>query len=99
MQCTCSVQASCNPPGAGIDLVLIHNLGRAVTSCVVLSFTTAAFGQMQSPCIAAAHICDPLGAGIDLGLKAELSVVVLGSGFSTGVLLLLVQGGQPLHFV
>ena len=54
---------------------------------------------MQSPCRVAAHVCNPLGAGIDLGLEAELSVVVLSSGFPTGVLLLLVQGGQPLHLV
>lgn len=84
---------------AGIDDVLICNLGRAVTSHVVLLLTTVSFLQMQPPCSVVAHVCNPLGAGIDLGLEAELSVVVLSSGFSTRVLLLLVQGGQPLHLV
>ncbi|KAA6429924.1 MAG: hypothetical protein FRX49_00356 [Trebouxia sp. A1-2] len=82
-----------------IDDVLICNLGRAVTSHVVLLLTTVSFLQMQPPCSVVAHVCNPLGAGIDLGLEAELSVVVLSSGFSTRVLLLLVQGGQPLHLV
>ncbi len=89
-QCTCSVQASCKSFGAGIDLVLKCNLGRAVTTSIAHVIQTAAFLQMQSPCSVAAHVCNSLGAGIDLGLEAELSVVVLSSGFSACGLLLLV---------
>ena len=41
----------------------------------------------------------PSRACIDAGLEAELSIVVLSSCLSAGILFLLVQGGQPLHLV
>lgn len=47
----------------------------------------------------ATHVCYPLGASIDLRPEAKLSIVVLRSGFPAGVLLLLIQRGQPLHLV
>lgn len=49
--------------------------------------------------VGGAYICYPFGACIDLWLEAELSVVMLGSGLSAGILLLLVQSGQSLHLV
>lgn len=47
----------------------------------------------------ATHVCYPLGASIDLGPEAKLSVVMLRSGLPAGVLLLLIQSGQPFHLV
>ena len=41
----------------------------------------------------------PSRARIDAGLEAELSVVMLSGCFSAGILLLLVQGSQPLYLV
>lgn len=67
------------------NLLAVCHVNTASSYRVVLSPTGHKFHDRRS-----AHPCNAFGAFIDLGLKAELGIVVLGCCLSAGVLLQLV---------